>query len=331
MPRKIFISYRRGETTIYAGRLYDGLAARLGEEQVFMDLDALEPGVDFVERIEREVGACDVLIALIGRDWLDARDEQGQRRLDDPQDWVRLEVTAGLDRDILVIPLLVQGAVMPRADQLPDDLARLARRNALELGDMRWRYDFARLVEVVEKVLKGDSVAQAIETSGVQHMVATPPPQPPPSRETPTDERPAAPAPPPPTGMPPSHMPPPPPGFASPSDLPPPAPPGFAAPPPPPPPRAPEPVELVFVEEQPPSGREYRVRDEMTIGRRDCHVLLPDPEVSRKHAILRVVDSRLVLEDLGSTNGTWVNGRRVRGPQPLAVGDTELRDQPARA
>ena len=90
--RRIFISYRRGETTIYAGRLFDSLSMRLGEEDVFMDVDALEPGVDFVEHIEREVGSCQILIALIGREWAHVTDADGNRRLEDPQDFVRLEL-----------------------------------------------------------------------------------------------------------------------------------------------------------------------------------------------------------------------------------------------
>src|SRR3712207_7691642 len=155
--RRIFIRYRRGESTIYAGRLYDGLSARLGDQDVFMDVDAIEPGVDFVEYIEREVGACEILIALIGRDWATVTDAQGVRRLDDPQDFVRLELATGLRRDIRVIPVLVQGATMPRADELPEDLKPLARRNALEIADLRWRQDFQRLWEVVEKVLEGAS------------------------------------------------------------------------------------------------------------------------------------------------------------------------------
>jgi DNA-binding beta-propeller fold protein YncE len=149
----VFISYRRDDCPGHAGRLYDRLAERFGEERVFMDIDAIEPGVDFAERIEQAVGSCDVLIALIGDDWLHASDARGRRRLDDPADFVRLELAAGLQRSGLrVIPVLVQGASMPATDDLPDELEELARRNAFELSDGRWRYDADRLTDVVERV-----------------------------------------------------------------------------------------------------------------------------------------------------------------------------------
>ena len=268
MPgRRIFISYRRGESTIYAGRLHDSLCMRLGDEEVFMDLDAIEPGADFVDHIEREVGSCEVLIALIGRDWVDARDADGRRRLEDPDDWVRLELETGLNRDIRVIPVLVQGATMPRSDELPGDLAKLARRNALEIGDTRWRYDFDRLMEVVEKVLEGNSVPKAIELSGVRNFI--PPPEPP--------------EPPEPAGL---------------ADVP-----------------------LMLVQEKPFPGKEHAVEDGLTLGRTDADVLLPDPQVSRRHAVLRLEDEGPTIEDLGSTNGTFVNDEQIEGPRRLEVGD----------
>jgi streptogramin lyase len=148
---RVFISYRRDDCAGHAGRLYDHLVERFGDDAVFMDVDGIEPGVDFGQRIEAAVGACDVLIALIGDDWLDIVDSAGRRRLDDPADLVRLEIAGALRRsDLRVIPVLVEGAAMPRAEQLPDDLRPLAGRNALELSDGRWRYDADRLIEVVE-------------------------------------------------------------------------------------------------------------------------------------------------------------------------------------
>ncbi|HEX8054476.1 MAG TPA: FHA domain-containing protein [Thermoleophilaceae bacterium] len=290
MPgRRIFISYRRGATTIYAGRLHDSLCMRLGDEEVFMDVDAIEPGADFVDHIEREVGSCEILIALIGRDWIDATDDEGRRRLEDPDDWVRLELETGLNRDIRVIPVLVQGATMPRAQELPGDLAKLARRNALEIGDTRWRYDFDRLMEVVEKVLEGNSVPKAIELSGVRNFV--PPPagwqagdrgaREPDARSPDAEPEPGA-------------------GAAD-DD---------------------EGIALVFVQEKPVAGGEHRIEDGMTIGRTDGDVLLPDPQVSRRHAVIRLDDdSHPVIEDLGSTNGTYVNEEPVTGPRRLEVGD----------
>jgi hypothetical protein len=108
-----FVSYRRRESSHLAGRLYDRLADRFGESQAFIDVDAIEPGVDFAEEIGRAVAACRVLLAVIGPDWLTITDEEGRRRLDDPGDFVRLEIGAALARDVRVIPILVEGAQMP--------------------------------------------------------------------------------------------------------------------------------------------------------------------------------------------------------------------------
>lgn len=159
---RIFISYRRGDSSAHAGRLADRLVAEFGEQGVFMDVDTIEPGADFVDYIDDAVGSCDVLIALIGDEWLECRDDIGNRRLDDPEDFVRLEVAAGLERDIRVVPVLVEGAVMPKAYELPEPLRRLARRNALEVTDTRWRHDVGRLVETIKKVLEGKGTGEAI-------------------------------------------------------------------------------------------------------------------------------------------------------------------------
>jgi hypothetical protein len=149
---RVFINYRRGDSSGYAGRLYDALTGRPDGWNVFMDIDTIEPGVDFTEVIDKELRDCDVVIVMIGRQWLDASDAKGRRRLDDPDDFVRMEIEAALDRNIRVIPALVQGAEMPSSDALPGGLARLARRNALELSDGRWRYDVDRLVQLLERV-----------------------------------------------------------------------------------------------------------------------------------------------------------------------------------
>jgi hypothetical protein len=149
----VFVSYRRQETSHLAGRLSDRLADRFGEAQVFMDVDAIGLGVDFAEEISRAVAACKVLLAVIGPNWLSATDERGRRRLDDPDDIVRLEIEAALARGVLVIPILAEGAVMPDREDLPDSLARLARRNALTIRHESFRYDAGRLVTAVERVL----------------------------------------------------------------------------------------------------------------------------------------------------------------------------------
>ena len=149
----VFISYRRRDTAPYARLLREELSKRLGAQQVFMDVDSIAVGVDFVEAIERAVDACQVLLALIGPQWLTAADTNGQRRLDSPNDRVRLEIQAALARDIRVIPILVDNTSMPRDDQVPDSLAPLVRRNALELSYNRYAYDLERLVNALGEVM----------------------------------------------------------------------------------------------------------------------------------------------------------------------------------
>lgn len=159
MSAGIFISYRREDSAGYAGRLYDRLSQRFGNDQVFMDL-TIEPGVDFVERIDEGVSSCSVLIALIGDEWLTAELEGAGRRLDDPSDFVRLEISSALERGIPVIPVLVQGARMPRPEELPEALEELARRNAIELSDARWDYDVGRLIETLPVAAQGLQIAR---------------------------------------------------------------------------------------------------------------------------------------------------------------------------
>jgi hypothetical protein len=152
---KVFISYRREETSAYAGRLYDSMAAEFGDRNVFMDVD-LAPGIDFVERITNAVSACHVLIVVMGPRWATLTDKDGAVRIADAEDFVRLEVGTALRRsDVTVIPVLVSGARMPDGDDLPPDVRPLARRNALELSDGRWRDDVRRLTSRLEELLAG--------------------------------------------------------------------------------------------------------------------------------------------------------------------------------
>jgi uncharacterized RDD family membrane protein YckC len=152
-PGRIFISYRREETAYPAGWLYDRLVGRFGGGQVFKDVDSIDLGDDFVEKITIAVGSCHVLLTLIGDQWLTMTDEDGRRRLDDPDDFVRVEIEAALARNVRVIPILVDGARMPRGDELPDSLAKLARRQALELSPSRFDFDTSRLLRVLERTL----------------------------------------------------------------------------------------------------------------------------------------------------------------------------------
>ena len=125
--------------------------AHFGEDQVFIDIDQIEPGEDFVEAINRKVGACDIAIVAIGPNWLRATDSSGKRRLDDEEDFVRMEIVAALRRKIRVIPVLVGGAQMPQKQDLPKALAPLSRRNAIEVSERRFHADVNRLIEAIEK------------------------------------------------------------------------------------------------------------------------------------------------------------------------------------
>ena len=122
MGGQIFISYRREDSSAYAGRLYDRLSGRFPSHRIFIDVDNIAPGVDFVKAIEKSVGSCDVLISVVGKRWLTATDENGKRRLDSLDDFVRLEIATALKRGIRVIPVVVDGASMPRSAELPDEL-----------------------------------------------------------------------------------------------------------------------------------------------------------------------------------------------------------------
>jgi len=145
----IFVSYRRDDTAGFAGRLYDDLVERLPDARIFMDVDAIEPGQDFVEAIDRAVGDSGVVLVLIGPRWLQAADAAGSRRIDNELDYVRLEIEGGLESGKRVIPVLVQGAAIPRGADLPESLRPLARRQAVELTHARWRSDLAALVETI--------------------------------------------------------------------------------------------------------------------------------------------------------------------------------------
>ncbi len=149
----IFISYRREDTAGHAGRLFDRLAAHFGPQRIFMDIDTIKPGVDFVTVIDNAVASCAVLLALIGHDWLTIADHAGKRRLDDPHDFNRVEIESGLKEATTVIPVLVQGTAMPAAEELPSALSELARRNAIELSDARWDYDVQRLISTIEEII----------------------------------------------------------------------------------------------------------------------------------------------------------------------------------
>jgi hypothetical protein len=154
---RIFISYRREESRHFVGRLGDWLINYFGTDQVFRDVDTIEPGADFIEAIYDAVGSCEVLLAVIGDQWLTVTDKKGRRRLDNPDDVVRLEIEAALDRDVRVIPVLVDGVAMPSSEDLPESMVKLARRNASEVTYNRFRYDAEQLAKVIERAFSSGS------------------------------------------------------------------------------------------------------------------------------------------------------------------------------
>jgi lysozyme family protein len=146
VPR-VFVSYRREDSAASAGRLGDRLMHEFGKDHVFMDVDSIPLGSDFVKRLAEEVQRCDVLLAVIGPEWTEIRDEDGNRRLDDPNDFVRLEIREALQRDIPVVPVLLEGTKIPKASSLPEDIKSLTLRNALHLRHGSFQIDLDRLVQ----------------------------------------------------------------------------------------------------------------------------------------------------------------------------------------
>ncbi len=167
----IFINYRRDDAPGVAGRLFDHLAPKFARGSLFMDVDAMRPGVDFARHLDSQVSQCQVLLAVIGPRWLDARDQAGKRRLDADNDYVRIELAAALKRDIPVIPILVDGAAMPSEDSLSDDLKPLARRHALELRHTRFNADADAIVHALETVVPLRRAWWALVGGGVAVVV----------------------------------------------------------------------------------------------------------------------------------------------------------------
>ena len=171
----LFISYRREVDAGWAGRLAADLKRDLPNRLVFHDIASIEIGEDFGIAIERALGHCAVLLVVIGPSWLNVQHPHGGRRIDDEDDWVRIEILAGLKGNLRVVPVLMGGAAMPRGNQLPDALKPLVRRNAHEITDKRWDYDVGELVKALGR----------IPAHGAGRIVAppavTPPAEPPPA------------------------------------------------------------------------------------------------------------------------------------------------------
>jgi hypothetical protein len=131
--RRIFLSYRRDDSAGQSGRIRDRLVRDFGNDYLFMDVDGIPLGTNFVKRLNDEVAGCDVLLAVIGKQWIEIRDESGHRRIDNPNDFVRIEIGAALQRDIPLIPILLDGTKIPNAEMLPDDMKELAARSGLDV------------------------------------------------------------------------------------------------------------------------------------------------------------------------------------------------------
>jgi adenylate cyclase len=161
MAGRIFINYRRGDDPGHTGRLFDRLQEVFFPEELFMDVENIDPGLDYRQVLKEQVAKCDVLLAVIGRGWIDARDSAGNRRLDSPSDLVRLEIEEALNLGKRVIPVLVGGASLPRPHELPESIRGLSARHAVRLTHERFKLDSQGLIESLHKAL-GEIEAQRL-------------------------------------------------------------------------------------------------------------------------------------------------------------------------
>ena len=151
---QIFLSYRRKDSTDITGRIYDWLKQHFGDTVVFRDVNNIPLGVDFRAYIDQILSQCYIMLVIIGPNWIEIKDEEGRRRLDDPEDFVRIEVESALARKIRVIPLLVQGATVPKESELPGLLKDIAYRNGISIRrDLDFDNDMDRLIKELEKYL----------------------------------------------------------------------------------------------------------------------------------------------------------------------------------
>ncbi len=165
----IFISYRRQGAVVHARALFERLSREFGRENVFIDLDGIEIGVDFVDLIDHQLEGCRVLLALIDPQWASVSDRHGRRKLDNADDFVRIEIERALERGIVVAPILLDGAEIPDAQQLPKNLRGLTRRNALALDFYRFDTEVERLIGMIRRLLA--ATPRLTSTSGVVHKL----------------------------------------------------------------------------------------------------------------------------------------------------------------
>jgi hypothetical protein len=179
MSGGVFICYRREESAFAARAIHDRIVQRLERENVFLDVDNIDLGVDWFNVLTERVGACDALVAVIGRNWASSADKDNRRRLDDPDDFVRIEIEAALKRDVRVIPVLVDGAAMPKSGELPDSLKGLARRQGIEISPAGFDADVEKLEQALVSILaarrgRGAADAEATDEVGEERRAQGP-------------------------------------------------------------------------------------------------------------------------------------------------------------
>ncbi len=263
MKGQIFINYRRDDSSSAARLIFDRLKQHFGPDRIFIDIDKIELGVDFVRRIEEAVGKSEVLVVVIGRHWLTSTNEQGQRRLEDPNDFVRLEIATALEKGTPVIPALVDGADMPREDDLPDILKPLPRQNGLEIGHTRFDTDVNRLINGIEFILNAGGDDGYFERGLVATIESAP--------RIDVDKQ----------------------------------------------------LSKLIMQLEAGEGKSFYLKPGKNIIGRDDRlgITIDNDSVSREHAQIYCGADYYELEDLGSTNGTYVNGEEVTEPRQLKDGD----------
>ena len=175
----IFLSYRRNDSADVIGRIYDRLTQTYSKQTIFKDVDSIPLGIDFRTHLDQRVSECSVFLAVIGPQWVTITDAAGNRRLEQPDDFVRIEVESALARDIPVIPLLVSGAVMPTANQLPPSLQDLAYRNgALVRPDPDFHNDMDRVITGLATYVPQHPPFVAVQSDVTVPQIPGPPPPP---------------------------------------------------------------------------------------------------------------------------------------------------------
>ena len=168
MAGKIFINYRHSDEPGFVQALYSYLEQAFRSERLFRDVDNIEPGLDFVRVLEEQVAECDLMISVIGKDWLDARAETGVRLLDDPDDFVRIEIKSALKQGKRVIPVLVGAARLPRSDELPETMKPLTRLHAVRLTHDQFRNDTQILIDAIQRILETAEAARDVQAEAAR-------------------------------------------------------------------------------------------------------------------------------------------------------------------